>query len=391
MTEIALYYPHVHPRDERWIKQAVLFWPRIERIVPRIYPPSDSRLLTTLVARDILVDRPPDAASDEIGAAFTELLAREHDDLAAHYGLAQAFREPPRKGWNDAFLEERLGWIHAGKLDRSTRAALASSDLVVRDDREPDWYGMHPKLSDVYMCALTGTLVRQSGGLVTPVTDSGLHLVASFGWTVPELARGLLPALSPETSTSDTIVSRSEPEAMLLAVAVRALVPERLDEIPIERILAVRDQHRSEFSCYRQALEAMTAAVRDLDPATDPQTLARHVDELYEQHIGTELRDLREALRRHGVKTGLTSLSLDVIGSTSAAMVAVSQIASVGVAAGASAAVAVARASYEAGQERRAAQRRSPAGWLLRVERGLTPRRLTDRLARILTRFRLDR
>ena len=29
MADVALYYPYVHPRDDGWLKHAVLYWPTI--------------------------------------------------------------------------------------------------------------------------------------------------------------------------------------------------------------------------------------------------------------------------------------------------------------------------------------------------------------------------
>jgi hypothetical protein len=66
MTEIALYYPYVHPRDEAWVKQALLYWPKIQRIVPDNYEMSDSPLLQLLVEEEILIDRPPGPGATDI-------------------------------------------------------------------------------------------------------------------------------------------------------------------------------------------------------------------------------------------------------------------------------------------------------------------------------------
>ena len=37
-----LYYPYFHVRDERWLKVAALYWPKIVRIVPADYQTRDS-------------------------------------------------------------------------------------------------------------------------------------------------------------------------------------------------------------------------------------------------------------------------------------------------------------------------------------------------------------
>jgi hypothetical protein len=43
-----LYYPYFHIRDERWLKIAALYWPKIIRVVPDGYPTAndtDTRIL----------------------------------------------------------------------------------------------------------------------------------------------------------------------------------------------------------------------------------------------------------------------------------------------------------------------------------------------------------
>lgn len=132
MSEIALYYPYVHPRNESWVKQALLYWPKIQRIVPDNYPVTDSPMLRLLVEREILVERRPDTGAADIAEAFVMYIMRRGDSLREGYGLQRAYALPPQEGWNDSQLDPRLGWIHKSKLDPEASSALFGSGLATR-------------------------------------------------------------------------------------------------------------------------------------------------------------------------------------------------------------------------------------------------------------------
>lgn len=38
VQRIGLYYPYIHFRDEKWMKIAALYWPRMARVVPHGFP-----------------------------------------------------------------------------------------------------------------------------------------------------------------------------------------------------------------------------------------------------------------------------------------------------------------------------------------------------------------
>jgi hypothetical protein len=43
VPKMAVYYPYIHIRDERWLKvAAALYWPRMVRIVSPDYPTRNS-------------------------------------------------------------------------------------------------------------------------------------------------------------------------------------------------------------------------------------------------------------------------------------------------------------------------------------------------------------
>ncbi|WP_406365616.1 hypothetical protein [Streptomyces sp. NBC_00645] len=63
LDQIGLYYPHIHCRNEEWLKTAALYWPQLARVVPADYDLRD--LPTTrapLFALGIYAGQPHDRA-----------------------------------------------------------------------------------------------------------------------------------------------------------------------------------------------------------------------------------------------------------------------------------------------------------------------------------------
>lgn len=386
MPEIALYYPYVHPRDESWVKQALLFWPRIQRIVPDNYPVSDSPLLLLLVAEGILVERRPDPAAGDIAGPFVEFVARNGESLRRSYSVRKALALPPQPGWNDRHLDPRLGWIHRGKVDPHTSAALIRSGLTTLHRNEPTWLGMHPALFNVYMCSLAGRLSQRTEKMTSPVTDGPLHHVGAFGWSIENVAGALLTDLPRPVGGRAGAGEDPDAGATLIAVAMRAIVPRRLDSVPVERILELRDEHAPEFARYRATISKLADEVAELDGVGDPATLAQHIEVLYEQKVEPELQELRKLLQANRVKTAFTAMSFQIAGPSTLVGAGLAALASPFVGAGAATAIALGKAASEVAAQRRSVRAASSAAWLVRVEE-LAPRTLRGKVAASLRRF----
>jgi hypothetical protein len=381
VSEIALYYPHVHPRKEAWIKQAALFWPQIQRIVPENYPLADTPTLARLSAEGVLTNRRPDPAIADLGDQFVRFLSANEVALEQAYNLDKVSSLPEREGWmHDMHLHPKVGWIHIAKLDPTIRQALLDAGLAIEHD---DWVGMHPNLADVYLCALAGELSNRAG--VTPVTDGELHHVGAFGWGFDTIARGLLPEAplpaADQPETSDTA------QTHFLMIAMRTLVPQNLDHVPVERLLKLRERHKDDFWNYRKRIADVTDNLATLSGVTDLDTLAQHVELEYQKTLERDLSDLRRTLKSQKLDVAETALAIKIAAPTTLLGTGVGHLA--GVAAGAAAATAVALFSTARGMltQRKEALAESPATWLLRIEEELQPAGLAKSVAQRVKTF----
>jgi uncharacterized protein DUF6236 len=371
----------VHPRDEAWIKQAALFWPQIQRIVPENYPLADTPTLARLSAEGILTNRRPDPAMAGLGDQFIRFLSTNQAALARAYNLDKVASLPEREGWlHDMHLHPKVGWIHIAKLDPDARQALLDAGLAIESH---DWVGMHPNLADVYLCALAGELSNRAG--TTPVTDGDLHHAGAYGWGFDTIARGLLP--DARLSTPDQLQGSSTAETRFLMIAMRTLVPQNLDQIPIERLLKLRERYKDDFWNYRKRITDVTDDLAKLRGVTDLDTLAQHVELEYEKTLESDLSDLRRILKSHKLDTAETALAIKIAAPTTLLGTGVGQVA--GIAAGAAAATAVGLFSTARGirTQRRMTLAKSPATWLLRIEEELQPAGLARSIAQQVKAF----
>ena len=75
VPRMAVYYPYIHIRDERWLKLAALYWPRMVRIVSPDYPTRNSQLVDILTGElGFIIDHPPDDAARDVASSFTAFI-----------------------------------------------------------------------------------------------------------------------------------------------------------------------------------------------------------------------------------------------------------------------------------------------------------------------------
>lgn len=380
VIDVALYYPHVHPRDEGWLKQAVLFWPMIERIVPDGYTMSDSETGRVLEEEGILTQRHPGAAADVVGAPFAQFIQEHANELRERYSLHAAEELEPQPGWADAALDLRFGWVHSGKLAHEALDALCAVHLA--KPAYEDWIGMHPALSDVYMCALAAELAAE--GKNTPITDSALHHVAAEGWTVDDLARALLH--DDDLAEGKAVEQEHTAEDYVVQLAVRSVAIRDLQNIPIERIVKLREDHSDDFQRFRMKVEELAAGVADLNTVSDSKALAHHIEVRYREAVDEPLKRLRDVLRKQRLDYVDAAVSLPV-GATGLVASLLAGLTTAAPVTAAMTAIGAWKVGRAVRARRAAAAANSPVTWLLRIDQDLAPRDLLARFGSVIQRF----
>lgn len=195
VSKMAVYYPYIHIRDERWLKVAALYWPRMLRVVSPGYPTRDSRLVDVLAGElGFIVDHPPDGAARDVAAPFAAFiegfgptalrrmrvrkgrgcLGPEHLALphppAIFGGAGHIAGETvmPALGHNSPEWTARdTAGVHRSEVAPDLADKLIGAGLAV--PARGEWLAMNPGLAWLYKCRLTEELALRNN--LVPATD----------------------------------------------------------------------------------------------------------------------------------------------------------------------------------------------------------------------------
>jgi hypothetical protein len=300
-----LYYPFFHVRDERWLKVAALYWPRIVRIVPEDYHLLDSP--TVRVLRDKLgfIDRqPPGASVEAVAPRFLDLLANHGESL------------------RDRFPVRMAGVRHAVHFDEmwpSVRSALFDLGLAVPagSDRDKymervyvprggwrlEWVAMHEELVSAYTSMLAEDFA--AANYLQPTTDQPDAYVITNDWTSERIASALLNASEPGQPRVTEKLAQ-----MLGFLALDLVIPDNLDAVPIQKIVEVRQRYGPEFLAFGAAVDQAAAGLAELAHVRDRSVLEQYLNDAVTSQFSHSLNELRHMIR--GLKLDATTMAINV-------------------------------------------------------------------------------
>jgi hypothetical protein len=166
-------------------------------------------------------------------------------------------------------------------------------------------------------------------------------------------------------------------------LAIRIVVPEELADVPVRKIVELRNRHSSEFEAFNAAITEPVATLRsELAEVTLPEARDRYIQLEVDRRFALPLEDLRRAMKGLGVETAFSAANLKFEVPAAVATVAGGAVAGEPVLGAAlCAAFAFAGLRRTATQQRDALLATSPAAYLLSIEQGLEP---PSRLRRLI-------
>ncbi|RGC65636.1 hypothetical protein C5N14_27425 [Micromonospora sp. MW-13] len=388
MSDIGLYYPYFHVRDDTWLKAAALYLPQVARIRPPGYPVLDSETATVLRAElDFLLDVDPGPQAASTAREFGEFVQQDADALERYllpdYPGGGGFGIESHNPW---FQDEtRFAWIHASQLgDRALIELLCDLGLGTRSRFDPltglrddaRWVGMHPHLVAVYSCALAQRIARANQLL--PVTHDPRLFALPEDWTVRELGAALVNTRPPGASSSGSSV-------LYACAALRSVLPAGLEQVSAQDIVRARRTLAAEFDAFRAHLTGLAEEFARLDGIEDPEILRARLAAMVELDLSGSIRELEQGLRALGLEPiramfGLKSLELPTVAALAAHALHLSPVIGAGGMLAVQAFTAVRSARESAGE-----RRTSAAGYLLGLRAQLDPPGALERARRILT------
>ncbi|WIX82241.1 DUF6236 family protein [Amycolatopsis carbonis] len=390
MDPIALYYPYIHVRDDRWLKYAALYWPKLARLRPAGYPTLDSPVSRALRSEaNWLVDvTPPAWAAQEVGRPFLELLESHEQSLRDRFALDRIHRRVGYRGSRRSVrrtslsagsygrdLPDWLDYVHVGKMSPEWLGAAMVADLAsTYEGRGETWVGMHPELAAVYTCALVERIATENR--LHPVTDQELPHTAASGWTLDRLADVLL-------GTAPTSAARPDAEDGFVFSAFETVVPAGLDTVPVEKIIEVRTKFGAELDAFRRYVTEQSEKLAQLQDVRDVEVFREYLRDEVDRAVTDQLKQLRDRLRSVGLESVRGVVNVKSVAPPALVTIAADTVGlSPAIAGSATMAACVVAAPAQWRRQRRAAIRESPVGYLFQLDRELNPTGLIDRLRR---------
>lgn len=411
MHEIGLYHPRIHFFSDTWIKTAALYWTKMARIVPPEFVPRDSETVCILRDElDFIVDVDPRRFGRYLGNGacqqFYELVNCNHAELRERYGIDEgAFTWTTHQPgefhfdldpWEGERGEPLVAAVANPKLALILRKSLEAYGLAVSSPRHEEFHArasllMHPRLARVYMSALAEDIARVNR--LRPVTDDSDVFAVGAGWTadrmrslllpgVPEYRAGRMPrpAIWAQEQQGERIVTSD----LIGMIAIQAVIPRNIDEIPVRKIVQVRERCAPQFIAFREAVDVVAAEMqRELESIQDARIACAYLEQEVQQRLLVPVEELRSEMRAMKIDTVTATLGFKYEVPALASLVAAGVLAREPLIAG-GVAVAVGLLSVVRSGRSTAAARRvgSPASYLMLVHEQLNARSAIQRAAR---------
>ncbi|MGW0089603.1 DUF6236 family protein [Streptomyces sp. NPDC003328] len=345
-----LYYPFFHVRDERWLKVAALYWPKIVRLVPEGYetllPNSADTTQQAVAARALdgtfLVRQSPGASVaavaplmlDVIDTYGRELRASLVPDETRGWGL-----RPRRRGLNGGAPSNRpTTAVHVGQLAPTVRDALGDAGLAIWADGmsngrnlerwrrwvgaasnpdnawdnyalspvrhwAPEWVVMPERLVAVYTSVLAEDFAAVNR--LQPTTDQDNAYAVANNWTSDRIAAALLGRSVHAPSPTDGDLSET-----LGFLALDLVIPANLDAVPFEKIIEIRERYGAEFLAFGQKVDQVAAGLSGFSDIRDRAVLDQYLRDVVTVQFAQPLEDLRRKMKRLTGDAAVTSISV---------------------------------------------------------------------------------
>ncbi|MEV4079445.1 DUF6236 family protein [Nonomuraea fuscirosea] len=317
MRRYGLYYPYIHIRDDAWLKACALYWPKIVRMVPDGYPTRDSETMKVL-AGELGFDFRLTAGSTQTSAAAVTphvqaLLAEHGSQLAQAYGFDALGLKMHEVETQWALRDTSLGITATGdslagvyeeQVDPRLRDELTAHGLAAHIG---PWVAMHPHFAWWYMSVLANHVA--TANQLQPVCDQiGTQAAAGL-----EAARAVR-VLQVDDLEDDDLTAHPGAAAHTLGLyAVRLVVPDDLDNIPVETIVKIRQRYAADFDAFGVAVEDRAAEIAtQLSAIQDRKVVESLLRDVAFADFGRPVAELRKALKALRVDTRFAVINLKI-------------------------------------------------------------------------------
>lgn len=216
MNNNVIYYPYIEVPQNEWFTRVLLYWDKINPIVPIGYRPSD--YMYSLLDYELIEPIHPYECHS----------IRNFDESFLNY---VDNRNYPVSRYAIEALNSKITKIHVQKLE-SIGNELVNRGLA-RKSRNNGWYDVESYTANQFMAYMAGTLSIQNK--CTPITDTTQHLYS----------------FEPRYHSKGNI----NQDLDQMRTKILNILPAPTNEIDAEEISFFKDEHRNELSNFRKKIE----------------------------------------------------------------------------------------------------------------------------------------
>lgn len=217
MRDSVLYFPHIEIQNKEWLKNALLLWDNVYRIVPTSYTPRDD-----------------DEMKYAVDAGLVRAVTLENQDVRGFTREFQTFvQELP---FSPAGLEyDELAYLHPEKVDAHLYPFL--EQYAVGESRK-GWIELPKEIVRGYMFFLANQVAKRRG--LGRCTDDKYSFAVS--------------AYFSEDANFDEFLYDRNAVGFYSSLIINDVLPCNVAQIPIAKIVAAVDRSRDERTEFRREL-----------------------------------------------------------------------------------------------------------------------------------------
>ena len=236
MQESVLYFPHIEIRNKSWLKNALLLWDHVYRIVPKSYKPIDDEEMTRAV-----------------DAGLVRAVTLEDGDVR---GFAEEFQDfVDNLPFLPAGLDEmETAHLHPEKIDAHLYPLL---EQYAVDQSNDGWIELPRDIVRGYMFFLSNQVAkRRQLGRCTD--DKYSYAVAAY---------------FSEDANFDERLYNPEAAGFYSTLIFNDLLPMKISSVPMEKIIAAVNASRDERAEFRKELIKWTTELHGCASADHAATI----------------------------------------------------------------------------------------------------------------------
>lgn len=279
----ALYYPWIDVRDETWLKNTMLYWEKIQTIVPAsIKQPYSTKTAQEFYSEGLLEPFYVKSDMKDIDELTDDVLKYLESPEGAEVILSKEISE-----YRHIHLDKLPGEIkelvriHPDKLPHEIKSRITSRF-------EGAWMHVDSRFADFYMTLLASRLSEKIGGGL--LTDNAMYnKLATAARLDANLSLRNIPHLLTQGTLADLILERVTIDP----------------NTPVEKILDFRKEYSNELGRFRTKIDELTNTVSS-DQSSD--ALRQKIKDIHINEVQPAIASLKEGLNDVKIKWATDNL-----------------------------------------------------------------------------------